>query len=123
MGSEPPSASKAICVLTIDVRVSIIKDMDYVVEFSTEKNELLKSTRNISFEEVIACIQNGGVLDNKIHYNKLRSSQRIYIVHINDYVYIVPYVIDEKSKRIFLKTIFPSRKYTKLYLERSESNE
>ena len=91
--------------------------MDYAVEFSPEKNELLKSTRDIGFEEVIECLQNGSILDNKIHHNKLRSNQRIYIVSINNYVYIVPYVIDEKNKKIFLKTIYPSRKYTKLYLK------
>ncbi len=90
--------------------------MDYVVEFNPEKNELLKSTRSIGFEEVIECIQSGGLLDNKIHHNKLRSNQRVYIVSINDYVYLVPYVIDEKNEKIFLKTIYPSRKYTKLYL-------
>jgi hypothetical protein len=91
--------------------------MDYVVEFSPEKNELLKSTRNIGFEEVIDCIQNGNILDNKIHHNKMRSNQRIYIVNVNDYAYIVPYVIDEKNMKIFLKTIYPSRKYTKFYLK------
>lgn len=91
--------------------------MDYVVEFSPEKNELLKSTRNIGFEEVIAQIQSGSILDNKIHHNKLRSNQRIYIVGFNGYAYIVPYVIDEKNKKIFLKTIYPSRKYTKQYLK------
>ena len=91
--------------------------MDYEVEFSSQKNELLKSIRNIGFEEVIECIQNGGILDNKIHHNKLRSNQRIYVVSINNYAYIIPYVIDEKNKKIFLKTIYPSRKYTKLYLK------
>jgi len=96
--------------------IRIIKLMDYAVEFGPEKNELLKSTRNIGFEEVIECIQNGDLLGNKIHHNKLRSNQRIYIVSINSYAYIVPYVIDEENKKIFLKTIYPSRKYTKLYL-------
>jgi hypothetical protein len=91
--------------------------MDYVVEFNPEKNELLKATRNIGFEEVIECIQNGNTLDSKIHHNKLRSNQRVYVVNINNYAYIVPYVIDEKNKKIFLKTIYPSRKYTKLYLK------
>ena len=91
--------------------------MDYAVEFSQEKNELLKSTRNIGFEEVLHCIQSGKVLDNKIHHNKLRSNQRIYVVNINNYAYVVPYVINEKTKKIFLKTIYPSRIYTKLYLK------
>ena len=91
--------------------------MDYVVGFSPEKNVLLKSTRNIGIEEVIECIQNGSILDYKIHHDKMRSNQRLYIVSINNYVYVVPYVIDEKNKKIFLKTIYPSRKYTKLYLK------
>lgn len=91
--------------------------MDYVVEFSQEKNELLKSTRNISFEEVLQCIQNGKLLDNKIHHNKLRSNQRVYIVNINTYAYVVPYVIDKKAKKIFLKTVYPSRIYAKRYFE------
>jgi len=71
--------------------------MDYVIEFSPEKNEILKSTRNIGFEEGLECIQNGGLLDNKIHHNK--PNQRIYIVTINSYAYIIPYVIDEKTKK------------------------
>ncbi len=91
--------------------------MDFDVRFSFEKNELLKSTRNISFEEVITCIQNGGLLDNKIHHSSDRSHQRLYIVRVLGYVYIVPYVINQPKKQIFLKTIYPSRRYTKLYMK------
>jgi hypothetical protein len=36
-------------------------------------------------------------------------------VEINNYVYLVPFV--ETEKEIFLKTIIPSRKATKKYLE------
>jgi len=43
------------------------------------------------------------------------------LVAINDYVYAVPYV--EDSEKIFLKTVFPSRKYTKLYLKKEVINE
>ena len=39
--------------------------------------------------------------------------QKLYFVVIDDYVYIVPYVIEESY--IFLKTIIPSRKATKDY--------
>jgi hypothetical protein len=43
----------------------------------------------------------------------------MYVVLIEDYVYLVPYV--ESEKEIFLKTIIPGRKATKQYL--GESNE
>lgn len=91
--------------------------MDYQVAFSQEKNELLKSTRGVSFEEIIECLQKGSVLDNKIHHSKARSNQRIYVVSLHGYVYLVPYVIDKEKKEIFLKTIYPSSKYTKLYMK------
>ena len=42
-----------------------------------------------------------------------------YVVLIEDYVYLVPYV--ESENGIFLKTIIPSRKATKHYL--GEGNE
>jgi hypothetical protein len=40
----------------------------------------------------------------------------MYLVPFNDYVYLVPYV--ESEHEIYLKTIYPSRKYTKMYLNR-----
>jgi hypothetical protein len=36
------------------------------------------------------------------------------VTNINEYVYLVPFIEDEKM--IFLKTIIPSRKATKKYL-------
>jgi len=38
----------------------------------------------------------------------------MFVLDIDDYVYLVPYV--ENRKEIFLKTIIPSRKATKMYL-------
>jgi hypothetical protein len=42
------------------------------------------------------------------------AGQRLLIVRIDDYVYIVPFV--EEEGRAFLKTIIPSRKATRAYL-------
>jgi len=39
-------------------------------------------------------------------------------VAIEDYAYLVPYV--ENDQEIFLKTVIPSRKATKQYLERDD---
>ncbi len=80
-----------------------------------DKNTWLKRERGVSFEEVIFCIENGNLLDVIRHPNQKKySDQRFYVVDIGNYVFIVPYVESEES--IFLKTIFPSRKYTKIYL-------
>jgi hypothetical protein len=91
--------------------------MDLVFQFSEEKNELLKSTRNISFEDILRLIHEKKVLDDLRHPDSKRSNQRVYLIKIEAYVYVVPYVIDASKQVIFLKTIYPSRKYTKLYLE------
>jgi len=84
-------------------------------DWNDEKNEFLKSTRGVSFEEVVFHIQNGDVLDVIKHPNADRyPKQNIIVLNIEDYVYLVPYV-KERGVR-FLKTIIPSRKATKEYL-------
>ncbi|SFV90484.1 hypothetical protein MNB_SV-4-1378 [hydrothermal vent metagenome] len=86
------------------------------IRYSLEKNEILKASRDISFEDVILALEDGCLLDDIEHPNKEKyPNQKIFIilVVIKDYVYLVPYVEDETS--IFLKTIIPSRKMNKKY--------
>lgn len=83
--------------------------------WNEEKNRSLKSERGISFEEVIAAIASGAVLDIVEHSNRERyPNQRIFIVQMRAYVWLIPFV--ENDNEIFLKTIIPSRKATKQYL-------
>lgn len=83
--------------------------------FSPEKNRLLKLERNISFEEVIAALENDKLLDVIEHPNKSKySNQQMYVIEINSYIYLVPFVKDSMGN-IFLKTIFPSRKAKRRY--------
>jgi uncharacterized DUF497 family protein len=78
-------------------------------DWNDEKNEFLKSARDVSFEEVVFHIQNGDVLDVIRHPNADRyPKQNIIVLNIEGYVYLVPYV-KERGIR-FLKTIIPSRK-------------
>jgi len=80
-----------------------------------EKNWQLIEERGISFEEVIFHLQTNGLLDDIRHPNQEDySHQRIFVVAIEEYAYLVPYV--ESEEDIFLKTIIPSRKATKQYL-------
>ena len=86
------------------------------IRYSLEKNEILKSQRDISFEDIILALENGYLLDDMEHPNKGKyPNQNIFIilVEIKNYVYLVPYVEDNKT--IFLKTIIPSRKMNKKY--------
>ena len=72
------------------------------------KNELLKRERGISFEEIAYLIESDqmiGIEENPGHPN-----QKMYVLEIDSYAIIVPYV--ENDSEIFLKTAFPSRKYT-----------
>ncbi|WP_020485340.1 BrnT family toxin [Methylomonas sp. MK1] len=83
--------------------------------WNTEKNQTLIAERGISFEDVVFAIQSGDLLDDVAHPNPDKySNQRIFVVDVDSYVYLVPYV--ETNEEIFLKTIIPSRKATKHYL-------
>lgn len=88
-----------------------------IFNWNHEKNELLKQERGVSFEEIVFYIENGFLLDIIEHPNQEKySGQKIYAVNLNEYVYLVPCV--ESEDEIFLKTAYPSRKYTKNYLRR-----
>ena len=86
-----------------------------VFDWNDDKNEFLEQTRGVSFEDVVFHIQNGDVLDIIKHPNEARyPNQRILVLNIEGYVYLVPYVKEKDTW--FLKTIIPSRKATKEYL-------
>ena len=87
--------------------------------WNEEKNELLKSERKISFEDVVFYIEQGFLLDVLEHPNQEKyKGQKMFVVQIEDYAYLVPFVEDDRE--VFLKTIIPSRKATKKYLKGSE---
>lgn len=84
-------------------------------DWSVDKNEQLKAEREISFEDVVIAIVEGRVLEKSPHPDQKKyPNQKIYVVEINQYAYVVPFV--ENDEKIFLKTIIPSRKATKKYL-------
>lgn len=85
--------------------------------WSNEKNESLQRERGVSFEEVVFHIERGDLLDILEHPNQERyPGQRIFVVDIGDYAYLVPFL--EGEAEVFLKTIIPSRKATNTYLRR-----
>ncbi len=87
--------------------------------WSPEKNESLKAERGISFESIVVAIESGGLLDIVAHPNKVKyPRQRILVVATDNYAYLLPFV--EEDDYFFLKTIVPSRKATRDYLNQGD---
>ncbi|MBQ2465912.1 MAG: hypothetical protein II507_13150 [Treponema sp.] len=76
------------------------------IEWNNDKNELLKKTRNVCFEQVKEKIAQGDFLGPE--QNPSRENQMRIIVKLNDYPYAIPFVIMEDGGW-FLKTIYPCR--------------
>jgi len=85
-------------------------------EWDESKNDKLKTSRSVCFEDVFIAISEDRLLDILPHHNPQKyPNQKLFIVQIRDYVYYVPFV--EDAETIFLKNIIPSRKYQKKYLK------
>ncbi len=86
-------------------------------EWNSGKNAQLKEERGISFEDIVFYIDRGDVLDVVPHPQQSKyPGQRMFIINVENFACLVPFI--ESEDVIFLKTIIPSRKATKKYLER-----
>jgi hypothetical protein len=84
------------------------------INWNSGKSLALKESRGICFEDVVFHIGQGDILDDYEHPNQQQyAGQRILVVGIDNYAYLVPYV--ENTDEVFLKTIIPSRKATEKY--------
>lgn len=87
--------------------------------WNAEKNEALSSGRGISFESIVVAIESGGLLDILAHPNQSKyPRQRVLVVSCDNYAYLVPFI--EEEDYFFLKTVIPSRKATRDYLNQGE---
>jgi hypothetical protein len=91
--------------------------MAFTIKFNEEKNQLLKATRGVGFDEILDAIHKGNLLANVAHPSQKRPNQQLYVVRIKQYAYAVPYVINPQRNEIFLKTAYPSRTLTKKYIK------
>ena len=83
-------------------------------DWNPDKNEWLKRERHISFEQVVFHLSQGDLWKIADHPDQDKyPGQKIYFINIDDYIFMVPHVIEKDS--IFLKTIIPSRKATKAF--------
>lgn len=80
------------------------------IRWNLLKSERLKRTRGVSFEDILK----GKLVAIKKHPS--RQNQNIMLFEYKRYIWIVPYIVEQNGDLI-LKTLFPSRKYTKIYTE------
>ncbi len=86
-----------------------------LVDWNKEKDISLRENRGLSFSAVVNAMNNGKLLGNLEHHKPDHyQHQRIFVVEIDGYACVVPYV--PQGQRVFLKTIYRSRYYTKKYL-------
>lgn len=89
--------------------------------WSAEKNDALRADRGVSFESIVVAIEAEGLLDVLAHPNQAKyPRQRVLVVAYESYAYLVPFV--EEEDYFFLKTIIPSRKATRDYLNLGEED-
>ena len=92
--------------------------MDASFDWNLEKNRQLVEGRGVSFESVVSAIERGGLVDVLEHPDQERyPGQMIYVVDIEQYLYLVPFSTATDGTR-FLKTIIPSRKAMRDYQRR-----
>lgn len=88
-------------------------------DWDRRKNQKLKKERDISFEDVVIALNEERILYRGDHPNQKKyPGQKIVVVAIKNYAYVVPFVEDDE--KIFFKTIIPNRKATKKYLRKEE---
>ncbi len=77
------------------------------LRWNEQKNEWLKKTRGTSFEDLLL----GKLIAIKRH-PKL-AHQHLMLFEYKDYLWVVPFVVS--GDIVFLKTLYPSRKYTQVF--------
>ena len=89
-------------------------------DWSAEKDQQPGEERGISFDRVVSAIEQGKLVVVVEHPNQERHpGGLIYVVDIDQYIYLVPFVRDEDGAR-FLKTIIPIRKATRDYRRKQD---
>ncbi|MBT2301124.1 hypothetical protein J7E70_11690 [Variovorax paradoxus] len=89
--------------------------------WSPEKNDMLRADRGVSFESIVVAVESGGLLDILAHPNQMKyPKQQVLVVAYDGYAYLVPFV--EEEDYFFLKTVIPSRKATRDYVDTGESD-
>ncbi len=107
-------------VKTFGTRSATISTMKSF-RWPSDKNELLKVERGISFEDITVAVEAGALLEVVPHPNPQKyPRQKVMVVDVAGYAYLVPFV--EEDEHFFLKTIIPSRKATRDFITKESDD-
>jgi uncharacterized DUF497 family protein len=84
-------------------------------KWNEDKNKIIKEERGVSFEEILDSTFLGA------EQHRTRKNQIVLLYEYKEYIWVVPCIIEDDY--IFLKTIIPSRKYTKIFKAKEVKNE
>lgn len=91
--------------------------------WNEQKNRTLQEKRGIGFSQIVVALESGGLLDDYPHPNSAQyPNQWVMVVAYLDYAHLAPYVV-ESPDQIFLKTVIPSRKATRDYVDGLDTRE
>ena len=96
--------------------------MNKTIKWDLKKSAWLKASserRGVGFEECVVLIEAGQILDSIDNPSSNHPDQKTFVLEIGGYAYLVPYV--ETDEEIFLKTVYPSRKLTAIYLGKEKT--
>ena len=105
--------------LTKTFIVCTMNGMGKIIRWALEKDVWLKANPErggVGFEECAVLIEAGQILDSIDNPSVNHSDQKAFVLETDSYAYLVPYV--ETDEEIFLKTVYPSRKFTVIYLDK-----
>ena len=66
------------------------------IVWDEEKNEWLQDARGVSFEQIVEKVLEGDYLD--ILENPSRPNQLYFVLRIQGYIWLVPFLIDERER-------------------------
>ena len=87
-----------------------------MLRWDETKNRQLKRERGVSFERIAEVITNEEYL--AIVKHPKRANQRVFVLRLDGYIWLVPFVTEGDGETFFLKTAFPSRRFNRIYGEK-----
>jgi hypothetical protein len=99
----------------------LLRCLGETVPVVTDKIEMLRQERGISFEEIIVAVEAGNLRDVLAHpHPRKYPRQKILVVEVAGCAHLVPCV--EEDDHFFLKTITPSRKATRDFIAKESDD-
>jgi hypothetical protein len=83
------------------------KEREMEIRWNELKNKRLKQVRGVSFKEILQ----EKLIVIRPHPKKIH--QKLFLFERKGQIWVVPFVTEGQG--IFLKTLFPDRRFTKLY--------